>query len=186
MPDDKKSASAPLSVRDITVLSMLLAFALVLSIAERYIPIDFTVPGVRLGLANVVILSSLYLFSFREAFILVILKCAASLFFTGSATAFIYGLSGSVLSLVFMALAIRVFGKRISPVGVSAIGAVFHNMGQLIAAAAVMRTVMVFAYLPMLMLAGVMTGIVVGILAKYVVSGIRGIVADGGKKGGYW
>ncbi|MDR2931660.1 MAG: Gx transporter family protein [Oscillospiraceae bacterium] len=156
------------NIRKITTLALFLAFALVAGIAERYIPISFSVPGVRLGLANVVVLAALYLFAFTDALTLVLLKCVLSVFIAGSFTSFVYSLSGSLLSLLVMALLLRVVGGTASPVGISVIGAVFHNIGQLIAAAAVMRTVTVFAYLPMLMVSGVLTGVIIGVLVKYV------------------
>lgn len=161
-------------------MAVFLALALAAGLAERGIPFDFAVPGVRLGLGNVVILTALYLFRFRDALLLTLLKCVLTALFAGSFTSFAYSLSGSALSLLVMAAAKTLAAGKASPLGVSALGAVFHNIGQLAAAAAVMGTVAVFAYLPVLMAVGTATGIVVGLLAGMVIPRLERILDGGG------
>jgi heptaprenyl diphosphate synthase len=162
-------------VHRLAILSLLLAAALVAGLAERAIPFDFAVPGVKLGLGNVVILTALYLFPLREVWGLAILKCALTALLGGSFTSFAYSLAGSLLSLAAMALLLRIAGEKVGSVGVSAVGAVFHNIGQLLAASLVMGTAMVWGYLPWLLLSGVITGVITGLLAGLVVPRLRRI-----------
>lgn len=149
-------------------MAMFLACALIVGLVERAVPLPVAIPGVRPGLANVVILTALYLFSFRQVLLLVILKCVMTAFFSGSAVSFLYSLSGSLLSFFVMWLLLRFFGERLSTVGVSVAGAVFHNIGQIAAAALVMGTWLIAWHLPVLLLSGVITGILTGILVRLV------------------
>jgi len=152
---------------------MFLGYALIAGILERAIPFDAVVPGVKLGLANVVILAAIYLFSFWETLTLVVLKCVLTAFFTGSFASFAYSLSGSLLSFAAMCLLIRLLGERVSPIGVSVVGAVFHNLGQIAAASVLMGTMLVAAYLPILLVSGVVTGALVGVAVKGVLRILR-------------
>jgi heptaprenyl diphosphate synthase len=163
-------------IHRLAVLSLLLAAALVAGFVERIIPFDFAVPGVKLGLGNVVILTALYLFPLREVLVLAILKCTLTAFLGGSLPSFAYSLCGSLCSLAAMALLINIAGERVGPVGVSALGAVFHNGGQLLAANLMMGTSMVWAYLPVLLLSGVITGVITGLLVGFILPRLRRIV----------
>jgi heptaprenyl diphosphate synthase len=163
-------------IHRLALLSLLLAAALVAGLLERAIPFDFAVPGVKLGLGNVVILTALYLFPLREVGGLAILKCALTALLGGSFASFAYSLTGSLLSLAAMALLLRLAGEAIGPVGVSAVGAVFHNIGQLVAASLMMATTMVWAYLPVLLLSGVITGVITGLVVGMVVPRVRGVL----------
>ena len=159
--------------RKLALLSIFLGCALIVGIVERSIPFDFFVPGVKLGLANVVILTAIYTFKFHEALILVVLKCVMISFFTGTFTSFIYSITGSLFSFFAMILLIIALKDKISPVGVSVVGAVFHNLGQITAASLVMRTMLVIAYLPILLISGVITGILVGIAVNGMLKVVR-------------
>lgn len=143
-----------------------------MGIAESRIPFDFFVPGVKPGLANVVVLTSLYLFPARDALKIAILKCVITSLAAGTALSFVYGLTGSILSFFTMALLIRFCGNRLTPVGVSAAGAVAHNFGQICAASAVMGTFLVFTYLPALIVTATLTGVLTGFAAKYLIGSI--------------
>ncbi len=150
----------------LALLSLFLALALIMGLVERWIPFDFAVPGVKLGLANAVVLTALYIFSFADALKIVVLKCAVTALIAGTGLSFLYSLGGALLSFFVMALLIRLGGKAVGPIGVSVVGAVFHNLGQILVASAVMKTLLVVAYLPVLILSGVITGVVVGLLAR--------------------
>lgn len=163
-------------MRKLTVSALLLSCALVLGLAERAIPLDVAVPGVRLGLPNAVVLLTLYLFPFGQAFVLGLLKCVLTALLFGTFTSFLYSVSGFLLSVFVMLVLIRLAGTRLSPVGVSVAGAVFHNLGQLLAAAMVMGSLWVFGYLPVLLVSGAVTGTLVGVAVKYTLPYMKEIL----------
>ena len=150
-------------------IAIFLATALIVGIIERMIPFDFVVPGVKLGLSNVVILTAIYIFDFPSVLILVVLKCVVLALLSGSVTSFFYSLCGSMLSFLIMWCMVKLFEKKekLGPVGVSAVGAVFHNFGQIIAASLIFKTLNVAAYLPVLIVSGVITGVLVGFAVKF-------------------
>lgn len=156
-----------------TLLSIFLAYALIMGVAERMIPFDFAVPGVRLGLANVVVLTALYIFSLPEIIMLVFVKCFVPAMLFGSIFSFFYSLAGSALSLAVMFILKKLFDGKISQIGISVCGAVAHNIGQLLVASAVVSSVYIFAYLPVLLVSGVITGVLTGTAAMYTVRFIK-------------
>jgi heptaprenyl diphosphate synthase len=157
--------------RRLSLLSMFLAYALVIGLLERMIPVGALVPGVpgvRLGLANVVVLAALYIFPASQALVLMLLKCVLTALISGSAASLAYSLTGSSLAFLGMLLLIKLAGEKFSPAGVSAFGAVLHNIGQLLTASALMGTFAVFVFLPQLLIAGVITGVLTGLAVKWV------------------
>jgi len=150
--------------KEVAMLGIFVAYALVMSLIERMIPLSFSIPGMRLGLTNVVVLLALYLFPLPRALMLVILKCLLAAIFAGNPTALFYSLGGSLLSFIVMMALIRLLREHISPVGVSVTGAVFHNIGQILIACLLFRSWSVLLYLPLLLLIGVGTGAAIGIL----------------------
>ena len=165
----------PTAARRIALLSMFLAYALVIGLIERMIPFGALVPGVpglRLGLANVVVLVALYIFPARESLMLMLLKSALTALLAGSPVSMFYSITGSVLAFTCMLLLIRLLKERISPIGVSVAGAALHNTGQLFAAMILMQSAAVFAFLPYLLFAAVVTGTLTGIAARMVLKRI--------------
>ncbi len=155
------SSSKPIVM--IVQTAMLVAFALVLTLVERLIPFSFAVPGVKLGLANLVIVLGLLLLPFRQALTLVVLKCIMAAWFFGSFSAFLYSLTGSLLSFGVMSTFIYILNQRNIILIISMAGAVFHNLGQLLMAAVVLDNTKVFYYTPVLLLSGIVTGLAIGL-----------------------
>ena len=152
-----------MNTKKLTTLGLSVALALILSYVESLLPPLVAVPGVKVGLPNVVILFLFYRYGWKEAgtVSLVRLLLTAALF-TGFA-AFLYGLSGAALSLLGSALLKRT--HRFSPLGISVAGGVLHNLGQIAMAALVLDSGYIFAYLPVLLLSGTVAGALVGLLA---------------------
>lgn len=152
-------------------ISLLVAQALVLYLFESMIPVPFITPGAKLGLANLIVVIGIYtLENYKDAFLVVILRLILSTMFGGNISSFLFGLAGSILSFITM-IAIKEVGKsNISIIGVSATGAVFHNVGQLLVAAYMVKNIGVMLYLPVLSIAGIGTGIFIGITANYAVA----------------
>ena len=140
------------------------ALALIFSYVETLIPIHFGIPGMKLGLANLVIVIALYKMKVREAFLLSVVRVLLSGFLFGNYFSIIYSLSGALLSLSVMTLLKRMGG--FSVIGVSIAGGVCHNIGQLIVAMAVVETFSVIYYVSVLLVAGLVTGLLIGIGAE--------------------
>ena len=162
-------------VRKTAVLAVFLGAAIVLGIVERMFPLEVAIPGVRLGLPNVVILILLYLFLPSDVIIVVILKCVLTTMFAGNLVSFAIGLTGSLLSFTVMSALIKTVSSRISQIGVSVVGSVFHNIGQILMAGCILGNSAVVVFLPALLISGVITGAVTGIAAKQLLSRIKAI-----------
>ncbi len=139
------------------------ALALIFGYIETLIPISFGIPGVKLGLANLIIVIALYRMKLSEAFLLSVVRVLLSGFLFGNYFSILYSLAGGLLSLTVMAVMKKQEGFSIA--GVSIAGGVFHNVGQLIIAALVVETFSVTYYIPVLLIAGLLTGLLIGILA---------------------
>lgn len=137
------------------------ALALIFSYAETLIPIQFGIPGVKLGLANLIIVIALYRMKLSEAYLLSIVRVLLAGFIFGNYFSIIYSLAGGLLSLTVMALLRKKGG--FSVIGVSIAGGVFHNIGQLIVASVIVETFSVMYYVPVLLIAGLVTGLLIGI-----------------------
>ncbi len=149
------------------------ALALILSYIESLIPIHFGIPGAKLGLANLIIVIVLYRTGWRDALLLSVVRIVLSGFIFGNLFAVVYSLAGGILSLAVMALLKK--SGAFSVVGVSLAGGVCHNLGQLTVAMIVVETYQVGYYFPMLLIAGMATGTVIGIAAGEVLRRIQNI-----------
>ena len=155
------------------------ALALIFSYVETLIPINFGIPGVKLGLANLVIVIALYKMRLPEVYLLSVVRVLLSGFIFGNYFSIIYSLAGGLLSLTVMALLKKCNG--FSVMGISVAGGVFHNVGQLIVAMLVVETFSVGYYFPVLLIAGLITGLVIGIVSAEMlkrIKYIRGILEE--------
>lgn len=140
------------------------ALAILMGYVEMLIPLPLLVPGMKLGLANVIIVIVLYHMDAKSAFFISLVRVLMSgLLFQGFA-GLLYSLAGALLSLAVMAL-LKKTGK-VSITGVSVMGGVFHNVGQIMVAAAVVENIKMAYYLPFLLVTGVVTGFVIGAVAR--------------------
>lgn len=139
------------------------ALALIFSYVETLIPFHIGIPGVKLGLANLIIVIALYKMSLKETYLLSIVRVLLSGFIFGNYFSIIYSLAGGLLSLTVMALLKKKGGFSIG--GISIAGGVCHNIGQLAAAMLVVETYSVIYYVPVLLVAGMITGLLIGIAA---------------------
>lgn len=164
--------------RRVAFLGMVLALALILAYVETFLPLPIAVPGIKLGLANCVILFVLYLTGIKEAALISITRVFLTGFLFGNMAGILYSLSGAFLSLIAMAFAKKQNG--LSVIGVSILGGVTHNIGQMIMAVLVTETIAVLYYVPVLLIAGMATGIINGILAKTILKN-KNIIIEGWK-----
>lgn len=153
-------------VKRMTSAAMLAALAMIFSYIETMIPINFGIPGIKLGLANVVAVVALYLLEARWAFVISGLRIALVAFTFGNISMGVYSLAGGMLSLAAMVILYKKNGYTI--IGVSVIGGVFHNIGQLAVAVVTVSNINLILYFPVLLFAGVITGYLIGVAASLV------------------
>jgi len=150
----------------LTMYGLLVALAFIFSYIESLIPINLGVPGIKLGLANVVVMIALYKLGVHEAFSLAIVRVLLTGFTFGNLSMMMYSLAGSLLSCLTMILIKKV--DKFSMVGVSIAGGIMHNVGQILMAIWVTNTAMLVSYLPVLMVSGIVTGIIIGIVGAEI------------------
>ncbi|MGI6160469.1 MAG: Gx transporter family protein [Christensenellales bacterium] len=155
--------------KKIAILAMIIAMASVMHWLESLLPpLLPTVPGVRLGLANIFTLVTLAAFGVPDAFAVAGLRCLLGAALGGSLSSFLYAFAGAMLSCAVMSLIHTVSRGKVSLYGVSVAGAVFHNVGQLAVAALILETGYLFSYLPVMSAVAVPTGMFVGLCAYFI------------------
>lgn len=150
--------------KKVAVSGVLIALAFIFSYVEVLIPFQFGIPGVKLGLANIVSLVALYLLEEKTAATVTVIRVILTGFTFGNLYSMLYSMAGALLSLFFMIVAKK--WSKLTIVGVSVLGGVMHNIGQLIMAALVLKTVPFLYYTPVLIISGIVTGILTGFLGK--------------------
>ena len=145
---------------------VLTALALIFSYIEFLVPLPIAIPGIKLGLANIVVLVCLYLLGEKYAFFINCTRIALAALLFGSLFSALYALAGGIISFAAMALLKRT--GIFSVCGVSMAGGVFHNLAQLTVAAFLVETAQVYYYFPVLQLSGMATGIGIGVLATLI------------------
>ena len=157
----------------LALCAVLIALAMALSYTERFIPLQMIIPlpGVKLGLANIVTLMALYLLGPKYAFAILIPRCIFGAVFGGSITGLLFSLTGGVLAMAVMVLARKI--PIFSVYGVSIFGAAAHNIGQILAAMVLMNSVYIGAYLPYLLIVALFTGFATGAAVAGVLRAIK-------------
>lgn len=156
----------------LTLYGLLIALAFVLGYVESLLPVYLGAPGVKLGLANLVTIIALYGLGVKGAVTVNFIRILLTGFTFGNMSSILFSGAGAALSLVVMALCkkFRLFGM----VGISILGGVFHNIGQFLMAAFVVKTFGVFSYLPVLLIAGTGAGAAIGLLGGIILERIKG------------
>lgn len=167
-----------MNTKKLSVLSMLLALALIFGYIEALIPIYLGVPGAKLGLPNAVILLTMFFYGPKEAFIINIARILLNGFLFTNMFSIIYSLSGGLLSIIIM----HVFMKytTFSITAISAIGGTVHNIGQFLMALFVLKTIGIISYLPFLIIVGCAMGIILGVLVTLLIPVTSKLIKQGG------
>ena len=160
-----------MSTKRLTTISLLTAIALIIFVIESMLPPLTTIPGIKLGLANIVSLFALFWLGKKEAFTILILRIFLGTIFTGQGMTLTYSLSGGLLSFFIILLLFQTFSVKAIYIP-SIIGALCHNTGQLLCAVYITQTFGVLAFLPQLIIAGVLTGLFTGLSAQYLINHI--------------
>lgn len=156
-----------MKIKKMVLCGILMAMALTIFVLEAQLPPITPIPGIKLGLSNIVTLFALVFLSPREAFLILIGRVLLGAIFTGAPSTLLYSLPGGAFCLMIELLLIRIC-KGNFVWGISAIGAVVHNLVQLIVAAMVTKTLAVFWYTPPLCLSGIVTGLLTGFAVWYL------------------
>ena len=151
--------------------AILVALAMIFSYVEVLIPFHFGIPGIKLGLANLVIVVGLYLLKPAQVLGISIARIVLSSFMFGNMSSLLYSLAGGILSFGVMRLLKS--RKGFSVLGISMAGGVSHNAGQLIVAACVVENIHVFYYMPVLLIVGLITGLLIGVVSQRVCKYLR-------------
>lgn len=155
-----------MSLRKLTVLALYATLSLAVYAVESAIPPLIPLPGIKLGLANVITLILLQYYAPRDAFLVLAVRLLLSALLFGQALSLLYSLAGGVLSFAAMYLSNRLLQKKL-PFLTGALGGLFHNLGQLLAAFAITATAGVFACLPYLAISGILAGLFTGLCAHF-------------------
>ena len=155
------------STKRITYTGMFVAIAMVFSYLESMIPVNIAVPGIKLGLANIAVIFALYKLGAKEAVAVSLVRIAWMAILFGNVMTLAYSVAGAALSLTAMILLKR--WDRFSTVGVSVIGGILHNTGQILVAMLIMEMAQIVYYLPILCVSGIAAGVAVGIVSAILV-----------------
>ncbi len=158
--------------KNVAVLGILTALALILSYLETLIPVPFGVPGMKLGLPNLVVLYALYTMGWKESLSINFVRIVVSGLLFGTFVSLMYSLAGGAVSFLVMLL-LKKTGK-FSLYGTSIGGSVAHNTAQVLTAAVLMETVGIIAYLPFLLVSAVLSGTVIGLLCGIIIKRLKG------------
>lgn len=163
--------------KSVALCGLLVSVALVLSLIERLFPIQavIPIPGIKLGLANVVILFAVIKLRLRETVAIIVVRVLLTSVFVGSVTAFLFSLFGGFLSLLVMRGLLIGLGRCFSLVGISIAGAAAHQVGQIIAAVLLLGTTDVIAYLSLLWIFSIPMGFVTGVVCRIVLEHLERI-----------
>lgn len=163
-------------VRKIAFLGLMLAMMMVVTIFEQMLPpLPLLPPNVKLGLSNVITMYCFFFVGKQHAVTLLVLK-SCFVFLTRGWQAFALSLTGGMLSILIIAGLVFLFRSKISYTVISIAGAIFHNIGQLIAVSFIFRNNFVFYYLPILLLSGILMGSITGTLLKVVMPVFKNII----------
>lgn len=155
-----------MKTKRIACLGLFIALAFVLSYVEFLLPLNIGIPGAKVGLANLVVMVALYTLGKKDAALLSFVRVVLVGLTFGNLAMLLYSLAGAILSFLAMLIAKRT--KLFSMTGVSVLGGVFHNVGQIIVAMLVLETGSLLYYLPFLIVIGTISGVVIGLLSGMI------------------
>ena len=158
--------------KKLALMALLTAIALTIFVVENQLPAPVPIPGVKLGLANIITLVTMLLLGKKEAGAVLLVRVLMGAMFAGSPSTMLFSAAGGALAWLVMCLTVGLFGEKQLWI-VSALAGLAHNAGQLLTCALVVKTPGVFAYAPILAVSGVITGVFTGFAAMYLIRALR-------------
>jgi len=171
---NKNNKKAPADI--VAQSGVLIALALVFSYVEHLIPIPTPVPGVKIGLANLVSLTGLFFLNPLQVFVILVARILLAGLMFGNLSTIIYSLAGGVVSFAVMYLVKKL--KLFSALGISMLGGVFHNLAQLSVACIILNSTSLSVYLPILLIAGTLSGLLIGTVTELVSKSVKRIYSS--------
>ena len=162
-----------MKTKKVAMLGLTIALAMIMSYIEALVPLSFAVPGIKMGLANIVIIFVLYKIGTKEAILVSLIRVILVSLLFSNVMAMAYSIAGAVLSLSVMWVLKKT--DKFSFVGVSIAGGIMHNVGQIIMAVILLGTEQIALYLPVLIITGTATGVVIGIVSGLVINRFKNI-----------
>ena len=159
-----------MKIKRVALIGMLTAVAMIFSFIESQIPPFVAIPAIKLGLPNIVIIFALYKLGWKEAILINIVRMLLSSLLFGNLMMLMYSFSGALFSFIIMIILKKL---NFSIVTVSILGAIMHNVGQIICAALVVATVELLYYLPILIITGVISGVIIGLIGALCVNKLK-------------
>lgn len=156
------------NTKRMVLLALMISQALVLSIVESWIPLPVAIPGVKLGLANIVTMLVIIFMGAGEALLVTLIRTLLASLFGGGFVIFLFSVTGGILSAIVMALLYKRASKLFSIYAISIVGAITHNIGQLLMASLYMKSLKVMGYLPILLVSGIIMGSFIGLCVTYL------------------
>lgn len=157
-------------------IALLVAQGVIIGLLENMIPFPFAfAPGAKLGLANLITIIAIFTMPVKDSFLLVILRLFLTTLLGGTVSTLLYSAAGAIFSYLGMLLLKQLGPKKISTIGISAMGGFLHNVGQLVVASWIARSWNVMLYLPVLSWIGILAGIAIGIAANYIMEHVKTI-----------
>lgn len=162
-----------MKTKKVAMLGLTIALAMIMSYIEALVPLSFAVPGIKMGLANIVIIFVLYKIGTKEAILVSLIRVILVSLLFSNVMAMAYSIAGAALSLSVMWLLKKT--DKFSVIGVSIAGGIMHNVGQIIMAVILLGTEQIALYLPVLIITGTATGVVIGIVSGLVINRFKNI-----------
>ena len=162
-----------MKTKKVAMLGLTIALAMIMSYIEALVPLSFAVPGIKMGLANIVIIFVLYKIGTKEVILVSLIRVILVSLLFSNVMAMAYSIAGAVLSLSVMWLLKKT--DKFSVIGVSIAGGIMHNVGQIIMAVILLGTEQIALYLPVLIITGTATGVVIGIVSGLVINRFKNI-----------
>lgn len=157
-----------LEIRKVVNMTFFISIAIILSVFESFLPISFIIPGVKLGLSNIILVIMIYNYQFKDLLLFQFLKISITTFVLGLFSIYLFSLAGGMLALIAMYSVVKIFKTKITVYSVSIIGAVFHNIGQIVFATIYLKTYAILYYLPWAIIFACMTGFLLGFIIDHV------------------
>lgn len=162
-----------MKTKKVATLGLTIALAMIMSYIEVLVPLSFAVPGIKMGLANIVIIFVLYKIGTKEAILVSLIRVILVSLLFSNVMAMWYSLAGAVLSLSVMWILKKT--DKFSVIGVSVAGGIMHNVGQIIMAVILLGAEQIMLYLPVLIITGTATGVIIGIVSGLVINRFKNI-----------
>lgn len=161
-------------LREYIFIAILCSQGIILGVIEQTMPSPFPfAPGAKLGLANLITVISIFTLPLSDCILLLYLRLVLTSLITGGASLFLYSLMGASLSFLGMVLIKKLYPKFITIIGISIVGGILHNWGQLLIASWMAQTTSIYLYLPILTIMGILSGTVIGIFSQILLNHVK-------------